>query len=1551
MIGELIDKLIDLDINIEVVEQDKLRIHTDIKKIPGDVLSEIRLKKQDLVKYFSERSSSAGYEKIPVAALQEDYPLSYTQRRLWFLSQFEESNIAYNIPATYLFEGELDIAVLKQSLEMLIARHESLRTIFRENGSGEVRQFILQPAQSQINIGYNDLRVCDDSSEKVRSFIYNETTTAFDLCNGPLLRISVFQLDDNKWLFSYVMHHIISDGASMSILMKELLQLYSACINGKANPLSPLRIQYKDFASWQQQQAVGNGFALDKDWWLKQFSGPLPVLELGFTPRPAVKTYNGAITSRVFNKEISKQINALCRQEGGTVFMGLLSAVYVLLHKYTQAEDIVIGSPIAGRDHADLEGQIGFYVNTLALRAQFNGTYSYRQLFADVKRVTMGAYQHQSYPYDELVDELHIERDMSRNPLFDVMVALHNTDGANAPAADSRENAGQSQSGTMLSKFDLSFDFAERGDEIHASLVYNTDIVQTGAAVQLLKHLEQLLYAITEQPSTAVGKLEYLTEKEKDQLLVSFNNTAASYSSDKTIQQLFEEQVLKTPDQVALMFEESKFTFNELNQKANRLAHYLRSNYNIQPDDLVCVVLEKSEWMIISILAVLKAGGAYVPIDPAYPQDRIDYMVADSNCKAIIDRKEIEKFIATEYQYPSQNLESCCKPENLVYVIYTSGSTGKPKGCMLEHRGVVNRIEWMWHEYAYDATDVILQKTSFTFDVSVWEIFMPLCKGAAMVLCHRDDVTSPERILSLIQQRKVTCLHFVPGMLNAFIATVFQYEDVAERLSSLRKVITSGEALQPATVASWYEKVDIPVHNLYGPTEASVDVTYYATQKNDTIIPIGRPIWNTQMYVMDKDGQLVPPGVQGEICIGGIGLARGYLNRAELTAEKFVRNPFRKNERIYRTGDLGFWLPDGNIVYSGRKDNQVKIRGYRIELGEIESALQDHPLITSAVVLARQTTNAEKELVAYIITNGHLNVLDIRSYMGEMLPAYMVPAFFVQLNEFPLTSSGKIDRKALPQPEHAGMQTGVVYEAPANRMEEILVDTWQAVLGRENIGVHDDYFALGGSSLKAMMIVKKLMDATGLSLPVKLLFEQKNIRAITKHIDISKGAVPVIAYSIADDVVTDASYNQRTYFAEWNKGQGDYLVINTYEFAEIDAGSFETAVNKLVERHEILRTVFVTVDGTLKQQVLAAKDVHYKLPAAIEISSEDELVAIKENEHLRTFDLASFPLFYVQLLKRANGNCTVLVTKHHIITDGYSGGIIKDELTLLYTAALQKSATDLKPLQFQYRHFSGWQKAFVNSPEGEKQQQYWLNKLHGFDPRLKLPSSVNYRPGNLTGITTTVNGELYNETDSFAKSNGITRTVLFMGVLALLVNRLSARVDVTVFTTASGRNCRHYGALDVSGLIGYFANLLPVRNIINRDHTVLEYLQQVQDNFLDDLNCDAYPIDKLMNELPAIDQSGIMEASVFYNYHNYNYLVNTVHTTEENENEERRGGNITMKLALALGVTEFSNCLTIQLMFNENLFARNERLRIKKMYFSLLQQVISNPQQLIKTIK
>ncbi|WP_255373632.1 condensation domain-containing protein, partial [Chitinophaga sp. CF118] len=681
------------------------------------------------------------------------------------------------MPGVFVFEGELDLALLEYAFDELIARHESLRTIFREDEQGEVRQVILDTMP--FNIAGYDMQTDEVT---LKSLLQQAVTAPFDLSTGPLLRAGLYQAGTNKWIFTCTMHHIISDGWSMNVLIKELLLFY----NTASNPLSPLKIQYKDYASWQQDQLNSAALQIHKNYWLEQFSGELPVLELPSDKlRPSVKTYHGGIIHHTFSKTISAGIKALIQQEGGTLFMGLLSAINTLLYHYTGQEDIIIGSPIAGREHIDLEEQIGFYVNTLALRARFSGKDSYRELLENVKQITLGAYEHQIYPFDELVDALPLKVDMSRNALFDVMVVLQNNEEHHLEGEQSLKGVMISEYKEVdqhISKFDLQFTFAEKADALQLTITYNSDIYEHATGERMACHLEQLLCAIIADPSMAIDQLDYLSNAEKTQLLVDFNGAAGSYPRNKTLTTLFEEQVTKTPDAIALVFAGKEFSYQSLNSYANQLGAYLRNHYQIQPDDLIGIKLERSEWMIISLLGVLKSGGAYVPIDPEYPQERIDYMLTDSQCKVLIDEAELEKFRQQASLYSKNNQGIINRPTDLAYVIYTSGSTGQPKGCMLEHQGVINRIEWMWHQYEFTAADIILQKTTFTFDVSVWELFMPLCWGAKMVLCQREDTVSPDRILSLISKEGVSCLHFVPGMLNVFITSLFDGADIKDAL-------------------------------------------------------------------------------------------------------------------------------------------------------------------------------------------------------------------------------------------------------------------------------------------------------------------------------------------------------------------------------------------------------------------------------------------------------------------------------------------------------------------------------------------------------------------------------------------------------------------------------------------------------------------------------------------------------------------------------------------------------------------------------------------------
>jgi amino acid adenylation domain-containing protein len=873
--------------------------------------------------------------------------------------------------------------------------------------------------------------------------------------------------------------------------------------------LLPLAIQFKDYAEWLHGQLSGPSLQQHRDYWLQQFSGELPVLELpGDHPRPAVKTYNGKEVTKMIGPELVAAFKACCQPAGATLFMGLLGVITCVLHRYTNQEDIIIGSPVAGREHADLEDQIGLYVNTLALRSRFSGEDSFSQLLSGIRQTTLDAFEHQLYPLDELVNEIRLPRDFSRNPLFDVMLTLQVTDvaGSSKQNLEDIKTGGYEWSQHENSKVDLFFDFTEHRDSLRMILQYNSDIYDGATIERLSAHVEAMLLAVVSSPGKAISELHYLPAWEENLLLHEFNATATAFPAHKTLLSLFEEQVRERGHETALVFRNSPFTYKELSDRADRLASYIHHRYKIAKGSQAGIKLERSEWLIISILAVLKTGAAYVPIDPEYPEDRVKYMVENSNCGVLIDEQELDSFRQSLLQEELPLPVSTAGPRDLAYIIYTSGSTGRPKGCMLEHRGIVNRLEWMWQQYRFSQKDIILQKTTFTFDVSVWELFLPLCWGAKMVLCEKADIASPERIAGLIEEQKVSCLHFVPGMLNAFMGNLFEETGIAARLQSLRMVVTSGEALSLASVKKWYEKLAVPLHNLYGPTEASVDVTHYTTSATDTRIPIGKPVWNTEMYILGKGDQLQPVGIAGEICIGGVCLSRGYINNEELTKEKFIVHPFKTGEKLYRTGDTGRWLRDGNIEYLGRRDNQVKIRGYRIETGEIEEVLQSYPAINTCAVLAPVMENGERELVAYIAGNHGLTTGELREWLSAKLPAYMIPGKFVELEKMPQTSSGKTDRRALAASGGKVVSSGVEYAAPRNETERKLAAIWEEVLGRERVGINENFFDAGGNSLRLIRMVRRINNQQGVKMELVTAFRHPTIAALAVCISESKPA-------------------------------------------------------------------------------------------------------------------------------------------------------------------------------------------------------------------------------------------------------------------------------------------------------------------------------------------------------------------------------------------------------------------------------------------------------------
>ncbi|WP_298734484.1 amino acid adenylation domain-containing protein [uncultured Chitinophaga sp.] len=1080
-IVKLILELADQQINI-FLEDGKLKIDAPNGIALDAVISRIKAHKDEIIEYLS---GNRAVVEIAPAPVSEAYVLSSSQRRLWVLSQFENGSLAYNIPAVFEFDGMLDMGALSAAFDALIERHESLRTVFRTSADGAVRQYILPAAALGFRIGYHDFTTKDQ--DRLREVIQSNLSQSFDLATGPLLKADLYQTGLGKWFFSYVMHHIISDGWSMEVLIKELLQLYQAYVQNRYSPLSPLRIHYKDYAVWQQEQLKSADAQRHKAYWLQQFSGELPVLELpADKPRPLVKSHNGASIHRQLEAAITSGLRALCQSSDSTLFMGLLAAVKVLLYRYTGQEDIIIGSPVAGREHSDLEDQIGFYVNTLALRTQFSGTDSFQQLLSRIKQVTLDAYEHQSYPFDALVEELDLQRDLSRSVLFDVMLVLqHQSSSALVEKGLHGLQIRACDELPQTAKFDLQFSFVETGDQLALHLNYNTDIYHEAAITQLLTHFEQLLSAIVAAPQQPIATLSYLDAAEQTLLLETFNDTAVPYAPDRTAITLFEEQVLRTPDHTALLVDEKTFSYRELNEMANRLAHYLQQTYAVTPDDLVGIRQERNEYLVVSLLGVLKSGAAYVPIDPGYPQERIDYIVADSRCKVVLDDKELQRFLAKAAACSTADPSVAIQPGSLAYIIYTSGSTGRPKGVMITQGNLAAFMDWCKREFGQSDYEVVMGVTSICFDLSVFEIFYTLVSGKQLRLLP-DALSIPQYLNSPL-----------PLLINTVPSVISSLLDSGADLSRVNVLNMAGEPI-PLSIIRQLDCERIAVRNLYGPSE---DTTYSTVFRlgNDEKILIGRPVSNTRIYILNDHHQLQPAGVAGEICISGSGLARGYLYQPELTAAKFIPHPFMAGERLYKTGDLGKWLPDGNIAFLGRKDDQVKIRGYRIEPGEIARVLEDYTGVSAAVVTAGKDANDDKMLVAYVVGPSALDVTALRSWLNGKLPHYMQPANIIRLDALPLLPNGKLNRKVLPH-HAAGNAAAKEYIAPANPVEERLVQVWQEILGKERIGVTDNFFELGGHSLKAISLLSVIHREYGISINVQALFRQPTIRNLADHI-------------------------------------------------------------------------------------------------------------------------------------------------------------------------------------------------------------------------------------------------------------------------------------------------------------------------------------------------------------------------------------------------------------------------------------------------------------------
>lgn len=1110
---------------LDILKLEEVSVHDDFFELGGHSLLAIRLMsmlRKDmgievkigdifdyptitmLAGYISGQSSGILMPSIEVKPRPDNIPLSFSQERLWFIDQLEGS-VQYHIPIILKLSGDLNINALSKSIQTIINRHEVLRTVFRVK-DGNPLQYIKDKDLWELNIVNGQAYKGDDSG--LQKYLQQLIKKPFDLANDHMLKATLLSLEDQEYLLLVTMHHIASDGWSMPLIVKEVGELYKCYSEDKPVNLLPLNIQYADFAIWQRNYLKGELLESKINYWKEKLSG-VEVLELPVDfSRPAVHTTRGAVKGFDISKELTNQLNVLSQREGATLFMGLLSAFKILLHRYTGQEDVCVGSPIANRTQPEVEGMIGFFVNTLALRSQVKDDDLFVSLLQQVKANTMKAYEHQDVPFEKVVEVVVKERDLSRTPLFQAVLILQNTPDIPQFELGNIQLRGESiQNNT--SKFELTFAINENAAGLRVSIEYNTDLFKEETIDRMFNHYKELLNSIVKSPREKIGKLKILTQAEENKLLHEFNDTEVDFPKDKNIVDLFEEQAEKYPDSIAVIFEDEELSYSELNKRSNQLARYLK-NQGLKEEALVPICMERGFEMIIGILGILKAGGAYVPIDPDYPEDRISYMLGDTGAllvissnafskkipkSAHIDIIELDKVLPEISSEETVNLNTKISPNNLAYVIYTSGSTGKPKGVMIEHNGVVNLSLSQGRELRLKPQMKTLQFASFGFDASCYEIFNTFLSGGNLVIPKKEDILSVEKFSELINKNKVEVVVLPPSVQHV-IKDVF---------GTIKTIVSAGEPLNEV-IGKHIQSQGIRLINAYGPTENTVCATLTDDPfKDGNTIVIGHPISNVKIYILDKSNKLCPLGITGEICIAGVQVARGYLNRPDLTAEKFIKNPFDKKgiSRLYKSGDLGRWLPDGNIEYLGRIDDQVKLRGYRIEMGEIENVLLAGNLASQVVVLVKEDKKENKRLIGYVISGDKkFNRENAISWLHTKLPDYMVPAIWIELEHFPLTSSGKIDKKALPDPDESTM-TKNEYLAPRNEMEEKLVGIWQELLGVEKIGVYDNFFELGGHSLLAMRLLTAIHKELETEiLVIKNLFQFPTIDELSKYLAI-----------------------------------------------------------------------------------------------------------------------------------------------------------------------------------------------------------------------------------------------------------------------------------------------------------------------------------------------------------------------------------------------------------------------------------------------------------------
>ncbi|EPJ5554155.1 pyoverdine non-ribosomal peptide synthetase PvdD [Pseudomonas aeruginosa] len=1502
------------------------------------------------------------FEIAPVFKRQDGEPLrlSYAQERQWFLWQLEPESAAYHIPSVLRLRGRLDLDALQRSFDSLVARHETLRTRFRLDGD-EARQEIAASMALPLDI------VALGPLEEGALARQVETTIArpFDLERGPLLRVSLLRLAEDDHVLVLVQHHIVSDGWSMQVMVEELVQLYAAYSRGLEVALPALPIQYADYALWQRSWMEAGEKERQLAYWTGLLGGEQPVLELPFDrPRPVRQSHRGAQFILELDIDLSQALRRVAQQEGATAFALLLASFQALLYRYSGQADIRVGVPIANRNRVETERLIGFFVNTQVLKADLDGRMGFDELLAQARQRALEAQAHQDLPFEQLVEALQPERSLSHNPLFQVLFNYQSEARGNGQAFRFDELQMESvQFDSRTAQFDLTLDLTDEEQRFCAVFDYATDLFDASTVERLAGHWRNLLRGIVANPRQRLGELPLLDAPERRQTLSEWNPAQRECAVQGTLQQRFEEQARQRPQAVALILDEQRLSYGELNARANRLAHCLIAR-GVGADVPVGLALERSLDMLVGLLAILKAGGAYLPLDPAAPEERLAHILDDSGVRLLLTQGHLLERLPRQAGvevlaidglvldgYAESDPLPTLSADNLAYVIYTSGSTGKPKGTLLTHRNALRLFSATEAWFGFDERDVWTLFHSYAFDFSVWEIFGALLYGGRLVIVPQWVSRSPEDFYRLLCREGVTVLNQTPSAFKQLMAVACS-ADMATQQPALRYVIFGGEALDLQSLRPWFQRFgdrQPQLVNMYGITETTVHVTYRPVSEADLegglVSPIGGTIPDLSWYILDRDLNPVPRGAVGELYIGRAGLARGYLRRPGLSATRFVPNPFPggAGERLYRTGDLARFQADGNIEYIGRIDHQVKVRGFRIELGEIEAALAGLAGVRDAVVLAHDGVGGT-QLVGYVVADSAEDAERLRESLRESLkrhlPDYMVPAHLMLLERMPLTVNGKLDRQALPQPDASLSQQA--YRAPGSELEQRIAAIWAEILGVERVGLDDNFFELGGHSLLATRVISRVRQEQQLDASLKALFERPVLEAFAQGLERTTDAVSTIPLADRQQPLALSFAQERQWFLwQLEPESAAYHIPSALRLrGRLDVDALQRSFDSLVARHETLRTRFRLEGGRSYQQVQPAVSVSIER----EQFGEEGLIERIQAIVVQPFDLERGPLLRVNLLQLAEDDHVLVLVQHHIVSDGWSMQVMVEELVQLYAAYSRGLEVALPALPIQYADYALWQRSWMEAGEKERQLAYWTGLLGGEQPVLELPFD-RPRPARQSHRGAQLGFELSRElveaVRALAQREGASSFMLLLASFQALLYRYSGQADIRVGVPIANRN-----RVETERLIGFFVNTQVLKADLDGRMGFDELLAQARQRALEAQAHQDLPFEQLVEALqPERNASHNPLFQVLFNHQSEIRSVTPEVQLEDLRLEGLAWDGQTAQFDLTLDIQEDENGIWASFDYATDLFDASTVERLAGHWRNLLRGIVANPRQ------